>query len=114
MVHINYTWTIRLLIVNLLLWMRLLGAYIYRFSGESDNKIYIAISILVFLDMITYGVIAVGLWRSCKRLNYFLIPFLLLNIFLCITDEFGLWDAAALLLNLSTGVAYLFERKNLK
>ena len=99
-----------LLLVNMLFWIRLLVLYINRFAADGES-IYIVIAVLLFLDMTAYGMLAFGLSRDNKLIKILLIPFLVANAVLSVTDDVGFWDIAALLLNLVTMMAYILEHR---
>lgn len=113
MKSIKYKVTIALLLVNMLFWIRLLAEYISRFALDGE-LIYILIAALLFLDMVAYGVLAFGLRREIKFLKILLVPFLVVNAILSITDDIGFWDMAVLILNLGTILAFFLERKKIK
>jgi diacylglycerol kinase len=100
-----------LLFINMLFWIRFLVEYLVRFIGNAPEPLYIVLFALLFLDMAAYGILAFGLWRKWKLPNVLLIPFLALNAVLSVTDQMGLWDVAALLMNAGTCAVYLLERR---
>ena len=106
----QYIKTSILLIVNMLFWMRLLALYIGRFTSGGET-VYSVIAVLLILDMAAYGALALGLWRQFKPAKLLLVPFLIVNAILSITDDIGFWDIAALTLNLVTILAFFLERK---
>ncbi len=109
----KYTVTIIVLLINMLFWIRLLALYISRFATGGE-AVYIVIAVLLFLDMAAYGVLASGLRREVKFLKILLIPFLIVNAILSVTDDIGFWDIAALLLNLAAILTFFLERRKLK
>ena len=109
----NYRATIMLLLVNMMFWIRLLAHYIIRFAGGGET-VYIVIAVLLFLDTAVYGIFAFGLLRDIKLTRILIVPFLVANVILSVTDDVGLWDIAALTLNLVTILAFFLERKNIK
>lgn len=98
----------------MIFWMILLGKYLYRFAGQGTESMYFLVGILLLLDLLSYGIFVFGLWKNIKILKYLLLPFLVSNAILSITDQLGFWDIAALLMNISTILVYLQEKKTIK
>ena len=109
----KYKVTILLLLVNVLFWIRLFALYIVRFANGGDIE-YVIITVLLFLDIVAYALLAFGLWRDYKVFMILLVPFLTANAVLSVTDQMGFWDVAALILNLATMVMFFLERRKIK
>ncbi len=104
----KYIATKILLLINMFFWLRLLVLYISRFA-IMEETIYVIIVALLFLDMAAYGVITFGIRYDKKLFKMLLIPFLIVNAVLSVTDEMGFWDVAALVLNLAAILAFILE-----
>ncbi len=106
----KYKVTIVLLTVGMLFWARLIWAYIGRlFSGSAD--VYTLIAVLLVVDMLCYCALAVGLGFDIKWARVLIMPFVIANAVLSITDDVGFWDIASLVLNLVIIPVFLLERR---
>ncbi|MDX1435650.1 MAG: hypothetical protein R3335_02490 [Anaerolineales bacterium] len=102
-----------LLYINAGIWLIFGAATIVRLFSGDVTQIFSGIilgTLMLGNVALLYGA-GLGLKRAQQRYLYFALAILALNLFLSITDEFGLFDLATVILNLATIILILASRK---
>jgi hypothetical protein len=90
-----------LFILNGVIWILfgLFGLYQFAASGEAQGTSTAIIALIMFANASLMIGLGFAIGKGKKRLYYLAIAVLLINIILTVTDEFGIFDFATLLID---------------
>jgi len=99
-----------LLIINIIFWS-IIAVY-FSFFKLYSNEDYLILKVLLFFEPLSFTIILVGLIKRIKIIYWLSIVFLIFNAIISITDEVGVYDIIAFILNILVLVNLLIIRKH--
>lgn len=105
-----------ILIANIVFWTVI--AIYFSFFKFASNEYYLILKVLLFFEPLFFAIALIGLIKETKIIYALSIVFVFLNAILSITDEVGIYDTIALILNILALVSLslvwrqIFKKKN--